>query len=193
MHNIEPFYGWLEDYDSATDENCPFCGEEYSEFYYTKKVYNYYLHPRWDDFGSETLYAKILFADYDEGFCIIELIGEWNDCIDNDFLTLKQNLLMPLLDSEISKFILICENVYNFHGSETDYYQEMQEELYEYDGWICAINCLKHVIEEMKHTGLSPYVNFSQPFDKVNWRPYKPMHILHLIEKLQQKGHLRLE
>src|SRR5690606_29265731 len=105
MHTIEPYYGWLNDYDSAEDENSPFAGEEYSEFYFSKTIYNYYIHPRWDDFGSTTLYAKILYADYDEGYCIIELIGEWNDCIYNDFMTLKRNILEPLINANISKFV----------------------------------------------------------------------------------------
>ena len=39
------------------------------------------IHPQWDDIGSETLYAKILCAHYPNQYAIIELIGEWNDCI----------------------------------------------------------------------------------------------------------------
>jgi hypothetical protein len=31
--------------------------------------------------GSETLYLKILYADYEAGYVVIEFIGEWNDAI----------------------------------------------------------------------------------------------------------------
>ncbi len=193
MHTIEPYYGWLNDYDSAEDENSPFAGEEYSEFYFSKTIYNYYIHPRWDDFGSTTLYAKILYADYDEGYCIIELIGEWNDCIYNDFMTLKRNILEPLINANISKFVLICENVLNFHGSDTDYYEELSEELYEYDGWIVAINCSKHVLEEMDNTRLFEYLAYRPPYNTVNWRPYKPANVFKLISSLINKRPMRLE
>ena len=50
------------------------------------------LQNQWDDFGSSTLYIKILFADYDGGFAIIELIGEWNDAINNDIMLLKRDM-----------------------------------------------------------------------------------------------------
>jgi len=30
-------------------------------------------------FGSRTLYLKVLLADYDEHYVVIELFGEWND------------------------------------------------------------------------------------------------------------------
>ena len=33
---------------------------------------------------------KILFADYEQNFAIIELIGEWNDAIENDIMTLEE-------------------------------------------------------------------------------------------------------
>ena len=65
MHNIEPFYLWRDLYSSAQDPNALNYNQEYSEFHYTHKVYNYLLHPQWDDFGSETLFYKLLFADYD--------------------------------------------------------------------------------------------------------------------------------
>ncbi len=55
----------------------------------TQTIYNYYIHPQWDDFGSRTLYLKVLLADYDEQYVIIELFGEWNDAIENDIMNLK--------------------------------------------------------------------------------------------------------
>ena len=57
--------------------NRRFYGRQYDEFKFTNKIYNYFIHPQWDDFGSATLYAKILYVEYDEGYAVIELMGEW--------------------------------------------------------------------------------------------------------------------
>ncbi len=84
MHEIEPYFNWRHLYIADEDVKSPFYGRTYSEFEFTQTVYNFYIHPQWDDFGSSTLYIKILFADYETGFAIIEMIGEWNDAIEND-------------------------------------------------------------------------------------------------------------
>ncbi len=174
MHDIEPFYRWRDDYIASDDERSPFYGRVHSEFTFSNKVYNYYIHPQWDNFGSPTLYAKILFADYDEGFAIIELIGEWNDCINNDVMFFKREVIDPLVDQYISKFIIICENVLNFHGSDDCYYEEWYQEVVEDDGWITFVNTLPHVEDEMKDTQLQHFLNFGDHFNDVNWRPQKP-------------------
>lgn len=192
MHDIEPYFGWLDDYDSGEDDSSPFYGEEYSEFYFSNTVYNYYIHPRWDNFGSNTLYLKILFADYDNNFAVVELIGEWNDCIYDDFTTLKRNVLEPLFDKGIYKFVLICENVLNFHGGDTDYYEEMYEELAEQDGWMCIINAPDHVIDEMNSSDLSQFVHYLKPLSELNWRPYKAEHLVYKIEGILNKKYKRL-
>ena len=81
MHNIEPFYRWLQYYDPAHDENSPFYGKEYNYDVYSESIYNYYIDPAWDHIGSETLYIKILYADYSEGYLVVEMIGEWKDAL----------------------------------------------------------------------------------------------------------------
>ena len=86
MQDIEPFYNWRELYISSEDERSPFHGTAYSEFEYTNTVYNYYIHPQWDTFGSSTLYLKVIYADYDRQFSVIEFIGEWNDALYNDIM-----------------------------------------------------------------------------------------------------------
>ena len=70
MHNIEPYYNWRNLYIASEDALSPFYEREYSEFEYTNKIYNYLIHPQWDYIGSETLYIKIIYADYNEGFTI---------------------------------------------------------------------------------------------------------------------------
>ena len=76
MHDIEPYYNWRGYYIAAEDPYSPFFEREYSEFEFSSKIYNYYIHPQWDSFGSQTLFMKVLYCHYENGFAIIELIGE---------------------------------------------------------------------------------------------------------------------
>lgn len=174
MHDIEPYYHWRDWYIASEDERSPFFGRQYSEFEYTNKIYNYYIHPQWDDFGSSTLYIKLLFADYDEGFAILELIGEWNDCISNDVMYLKREVADNMIEQGIFRFLIICEHVLNFHGSDDCYYEEWFDDVKDDNGWICFVNTLKHVEEEMHDTRIHFYVNFGAAFNELHWRPQKP-------------------
>ncbi len=58
MHDIEPYYNWRHIYVASEDPQSPFYGREYSEFEFENTIYNYMLHPQWDNIGSETLYIK---------------------------------------------------------------------------------------------------------------------------------------
>jgi len=109
MHDIEPYYHWRHLYTAEADPRSIFFGRAYSEFEFSQTVYNYYIHPQWDEFGSKTLYLKILYADYDAKFAIIEFIGEWNDTIENDIMELKREVFDKLMAEGIIKFILIAE------------------------------------------------------------------------------------
>ena len=140
MHEIEPYYHWRHLYMAEEDPLSPFFGQTYSEFEFSQTVYNYYIHPQWDEIGSKTLYLKIIYADYEMGFAIIEMIGEWNDAIENDIMTLKREILEKLMDEGIYKYILIAENVFNFHNGDRDYYEELYEELADENGWAVMIN-----------------------------------------------------
>ena len=155
----------------------------HSEFHFTNKIYNYYIHPQWDEFGSETLYLKVLFADYDRGIGIIELIGEWNDAINNDIMFLKREIIDPMIDAGVSKFILICEHVLNFHASDDAYYEEWYEDISDELGWICLLNTLEHVEEEMKAHQLHYFMNLGGPLNQVNWRVLKPKNLFGVIQK----------
>lgn len=190
MHDIEPFHLWRDQYIASEDERSPFYGREYDEFQFTQTIYNYYIHPQWDDFGSPTLYTKILFADYDEGFAIMEMLGEWNDCLQNDIMYLKRDLADRMIKQGIYKFILICENVLNFHASDDCYYEEWYEDIRDNDGWICLLNTWKHVEEEMLETRLQEYMHFGGLFNQINWRAQEPLDFFHAIDTLIIKGRL---
>lgn len=172
MHDIEPYYSWMKYYDSAADEYSPFYGKEYNYDLYQDAIYNYYIDPAWDYIGSETLYLKILFADYDLGYAIIEFIGEWNDAISNDIMYLKRNIADHLYEYGINKYILIGENVFNFHGSDDCYYEEWFDDVE--DGWIAAINFRDFIVEEWKKYQIDSYINFGGSLEISNWRTMTP-------------------
>jgi len=188
MHDIEPFYRWRDHYVASEDERSPFYGRIYDEFQYSQKIYNYVIHPQWDAFGSSTLYLKILQVDYDQGAAIFEMLGEWNDCIHNDVMFLKREVVDHLLPHDINKYVLICENVLNFHGDDDAYYEEWYEDVKEYDGWICFLNLLGHVEDEMVSTRLQHYVNFGDYFNQLNWRTQKPRTLVKALDAAIHHG-----
>jgi hypothetical protein len=183
MQDIEPYYNWTDLYTAADDELSPFYGRVYSEFEYSNTIYNYFIHPQWDDFGSTTLYLKVLYSDYDLHFCIIEFIGEWNDAINNDIMTLKRDVLESMMEQGINKFILIGENVLNFHASDDCYYEEWFEEVNE-NGWIAAINFRRHVLDEMQKSNIDYYLLLGGELDELNWRTYRPHHLMKHIDTI---------
>ncbi len=179
MHNLEPYYNWQHIYVSEEDERSPFYGIEHSQFEYKDAVYDHYIHPQWDNFGSRTLYAKALMAEYEDGFAIIEFIGEWNDAVEDDIMTLKRNVLEAFMDEGINKFILIVENVLNFHSGDKDYYEELHEELMDANGWIVCLNMPEHACYEFRKARLNQYI---EPMNIENWRGYKPYHLFRKID-----------
>ena len=179
MHSIEPFFLWRDIYSSDQDPNALNYGLEYSEFHYTNKVYNFLLHPQWDNFGSDTLFYKLLFVDYDQQFCIIELIGEWNDTINNDIMLFETELIDHLIDLGIQNFAIIAENVLNFHADGDDYYHEWKEDI---EGGVYIINALPQVLDEMKSINLQYAITFGGRLNDVNWRSTKPDQLLELLE-----------
>lgn len=185
MHDIEPYYNWLKYYDPADDERSPFHGKQYNHDVYSETIYGYYIDPAWDSIGSETLYVKILYADYVQGFAVIEFIGEWNDTLHNDIMTLKRNLLEVMLNEGINKFILIGENIFNFHGSDDSYYEEWFEEVE--DGWIAAVSFPDFVLEEFKKYHIDTYINMGGTLQIPQWRTLQPLNFFDLVNSLVQR------
>ena len=185
MFDIEPYYNWRDYYISEEDERSPFYLKEYNEFDFEHTIYNYYIHPQWDDIGSPTLYIKILFADYDKGFAIIELMGEWNDIITNDVMLLKRDIVDSMLSYEINKFILIGENVLNFHYDMEDYYEEWFDDVG--DGWVAAISLQHYVLDEIIKYHLDQYMVVGGELNNLEWRTFKPQILYKTVEQLVQR------
>jgi len=183
MHDIEPYHQWRDLYVASDDEKSPFYGKNYSEFQFSQKIYNYYIHPQWDHIGSPTLYMKLLFTDYENKYCIIELLGEWNDCINNDIMFLKREIVDHLIDMGICKFIVLCDLVLNFHSADDCYYQEWFEDVDERDGWICFINPREHVLQEMNTVHLANYVLIREDLLDLQWRGVNPKHLFALLNE----------
>jgi len=146
-------------------------------------LYDHFIHPQWDTFGSNTLYLKILFVEYEDGYAILELMGEWNDCLHNDIMQLKRDIIESLQEEGISKFILIGENVLNFHYSDDSYYEEWFDELVELDGWIALLNFSNHVLEDMKTIDLDSYFVMGGALNEIGWRTYNPDQLFNKIQE----------
>jgi hypothetical protein len=86
-----------------------------------------------------------------------------------------------MVDEGINKFILIGENVLNFHSSDDCYYEEWFQDID--DGWIAGINFREHVIEEFKRSNIDYYISFGGDLDEINWRVLKPVQLYKNVEE----------
>jgi len=174
MHKIEPYSEWYQYYEVSEDELSPYYGKQYNYDLYSEQIYGYFIDPAWDYMGSETLYLKILYTDYEQGFTVIEFIGEWNDALNNDIMHLKRNIVEHMVRQGINKFILLGENVLNFHGSDDCYYEEWFDELEE-AGWIAAVSFRDFVLEEMEKYNVDSFVTLGGTLQIGNWRTMHPL------------------
>ena len=187
MHDLEPYYNWRGLYIASEDPYSPFYAREYSEFEFTDKIYNHYIHPQWDSFGSQTLFMKILFVDYEDGYAIMEFIGEWNDLLYNDIMLLKREIIEHLMQQGISKYILLGENVLNFHSSDDCYYEEWFEEVNDEDGWIAIVNLRDHVLEDFQSANIDSYFVLGGALNDTRWRTHSPDQFFQQIQSQVMK------
>ena len=187
MHDIEPHYGWKHHYSAEEDERSAFYEREYNEFEFTNSIYGYCIHPQWDEIGSPTLFIKLLYVDYDEPFAIIEMLGEWNDCINNDIMFLKRDIIDKLIENGVSRFILIGENILNFHYSDESYYEEWHEDISPSGGWIALIGFRDHVLAEFEKINIAQYFFGGEELNSLNWRTYAPLQLCQLVNSFAPK------
>jgi len=124
---------------------------------------------------------KILFVDYDQGFAIIELLGEWNDAIENDIMTLRRDITDNMFGHGITKFILIAENVLNFHSSDDSYYEEWREQVEESGGWIVIIDMPSQSQYDFRQARLTNYIEL---VDFPQWRTLKPEFVFQQMDDM---------
>jgi hypothetical protein len=183
MHELVPFNGWKNHYDLNNDVDSPFFNNQGApENGYYHRMYDFIIHPDWDYIGCETLFAKLLFIDYSQGYAIIELLGEWNDALNNDIMEFKRRIIDALISQRIDKFLMIGDNLLNFHGYEDYYYQEWNEEIN--DGWIVFMNVRDQIVQELKNCHLTKYIWFGPSFNLTFWRTQDP---LALCQRVNEK------
>lgn len=187
MHDLEPHYNWRQYYSSEEDPGSPFFEQSYNEFEYTTEIYGYYIHPQWDSVGSKTLYVKVIYADYERATAVIELIGEWNDILYNDIMYLKRELIDILIGQGLSKFILMGENVLNFHPDGIDYYEEWFDEIDEQDGYIALVNFRDHVQADMSEADIDSFFLLGGKINDLDWRSMMPEKLIDTVDDLVQK------
>ena len=105
-----------------------------------------------------------------------------NDALNNDIMHLKRNIVDYFNAYDIRKYLLIGENILNFHGSDDSYYEEWFEDME--DGWITGLNFRDFVQEEMKNFNVDSYINFGGDLDVVNWRTLKPLQLFQRIDDI---------
>jgi F0F1-type ATP synthase gamma subunit len=110
------------------------------------------------------------------------MIGEWNDCINNDIMTFKRDVIEPLMCEGISKFILIGENVLNFHESDDCYYEEWFDEVEDMDGWIALLNFREHVIEVFEEANIDSYFVLGGKMNNLGWRTLTPTSLFNKVK-----------
>ena len=181
MHTLEPYYAWRNHYVASNDPRSPFLtGPTASLSTRPKSTITSSIRSGTPS-TRPPCFAKS-FVDYDERFAIIEFIGEWNDCLYNDIMQLKREVIDVLMAEGIHRYILIGENVLNFHFSDDCYYEEWFDEVTEDDGWIALLNFREHVIDDMKAIDLDSYFVLGGELSELGWRTFSPANLYQRID-----------
>jgi len=99
-------------------------------------------------------------------------------------MELKREVADVFMQSGIYKFILIAENVLNFHSSDKEYYEEWYEEVTEENGWVVILNMPEQTQYDFKRAKLN---RFLELMEIDNWRTYKPFHLFKKIDEIESK------
>ena len=97
-------------------------------------------------------------------------------------MRLKRDFVDELIPLGIDKYILIGENILNFHADIPDYYDEWLEEVPE--GWMAFINLRPHVIQELNQYGLDAYFLLGGTLDDLSWRAASPKKLYEKVNKV---------
>ncbi len=100
-------------------------------------------------------------------------------------MTLKRNIIEVLTSHGVNKFILIGENILNFHGSDDCYYEEWFEDVE--DGWIAAVSFPEFIQDEFKKYNIDHYINMGGTLQLDQWRTLQPLHFFELVNGLIQR------
>jgi len=96
-------------------------------------------------------------------------------------------VLDKFMEEGIFKFILVAENVLNFHSDGKEYYEELSEDVTEKNGWVVCLNMPEQTQYDFNRAHLERFVEL---MELDNWRTYKPYH---LFKKIDNELSLRLK
>ena len=96
-------------------------------------------------------------------------------------MRLKREVIDEFLKEGISKFILITENVLNFHSSDDSYYEEWFEDIAEAGGWIVSLNMPAPTQHDFIKARLNNYIGL---IGFVPWRTMKPDVLFNQVDNL---------
>ena len=95
---------------------------------------------------------------------------------------LKRNVADVLIAQGIRQFILIGENVLDYHGDTTDYYEEWFEDIEE--GFVLCLNFRSHVAQELTKFKVDNYLLFGGRFNEIPWRRSNPLQLFRILSAL---------
>jgi hypothetical protein len=102
-------------------------------------------------------------------------------------MILKREIIELLFQEGITKYILIGENVLNFHHSDDSYYEEWFDEVCGEDGWIALLDFREHVIQEFESMDIDSYFVMGGDLDIMEWRTMEPAQLILKVESYVQK------
>ena len=102
----------------------------------------------------------------------------WNP-EEKEIVELKREVLEKFMEEGIYKFILIVENVLNFHSDGKDYYEELHEEVTDENGWVVCLNMPEQTQYDFKQAHLNQFIEL---MELDNWRIYRPFHLFKKID-----------
>jgi hypothetical protein len=100
-------------------------------------------------------------------------------------MILKRDIIEKIMEYGVNKFILIGENVLNFHHSDDCYYEEWFEEVE--DGWIAFLNFREHVLKEFNAANIDYYIVSGGKLNDVSWRTNSPQQLFEKVDLFVQK------
>ena len=94
-------------------------------------------------------------------------------------MTLRREITDNLYKAGITKFILVAENVLNFHSSDDSYYEEWKEQLQDDNGWVVIVDMPEQSKYDFKKARLTNYIEL---MELPQWRTLKPEFVFQLID-----------
>ena len=81
---------------------------------------------------------------------------------------------------EFRSFIVLGENVLNFHASDDSYYQEWFEDIE--GGWIALLNFRDQVLDEFDSENISQYFVQGGTLEDIAWRTQTPHQLFENVD-----------